>query len=135
RGVMEGVGCRVSRGARGIRLTVQRALVRSRPGPPTHCTAQRSLTCARQRQQTPSSTGGRCVQLACPICEEVAMAASNEESFRAMARMWAAGCGRMRASLGKYFADDCVWEQPGFPTTRSLDEALQLAATMDDYGL
>jgi limonene-1,2-epoxide hydrolase len=63
------------------------------------------------------------------------MAASNEESFRAMARMWGEGVGPMQDSLRKYFADDCVWEQPGFPTTRSLDEALQLAATMDDYGL
>jgi limonene-1,2-epoxide hydrolase len=63
------------------------------------------------------------------------MAASNEESFRAMIRMWADGAGPMQDSLRKYFADDCVWEQPGFPTTRSLDEALQISPSMDDLGL
>jgi limonene-1,2-epoxide hydrolase len=41
----------------------------------------------------------------------------------------------MQDSIRRYFADDCVWEQPGFPTTRSVDEAVRLAASLGGMGL
>ena len=63
------------------------------------------------------------------------MAASNEETFRAMTRVWADGIAPMQDSIRRYFADDCVWEQPGLPTTRSVDEAVQLAASLGGVGL
>jgi limonene-1,2-epoxide hydrolase len=63
------------------------------------------------------------------------MAASNEELFRAMTRMWAEGAGPMVDSVRKYFADDCVWENPGLPTTTGVEEAVQLAASLVEFGM
>jgi limonene-1,2-epoxide hydrolase len=55
---------------------------------------------------------------------------SNEDVIIAVLRSWSDGVEAAQAATRAYFADDCVWEQTGFPTTTGPDEAAELFNAM-----
>lgn len=48
----------------------------------------------------------------------------HRRSVEAFFSRWEHSWEELRSSYGELFADDCVWENSGCPTTRGLDEAL-----------
>jgi limonene-1,2-epoxide hydrolase len=54
------------------------------------------------------------------------MAESNESAVREVLAAWSEGIAAAIAATRKHFADDCVWEQSGMPTTTGPEEAAQL---------
>lgn len=62
------------------------------------------------------------------------MAGSNEDVIRAVLQSWSEGVDAAQAATRRHFADDCVWEQTGFPTTVGPEEAAQLFHAMDAMG-
>ena len=58
------------------------------------------------------------------------MSDSNEAALLAVIKSWSEGLDATIAATRKYFADDCVWEQPGLPTTTGPEEAVQLATSL-----
>jgi len=51
------------------------------------------------------------------------VAGSNEDVIRAVLKAWGEGVPAAQEATRKHFAEDCVWEQPGLPTTHSAEEA------------
>ena len=66
--------------------------------------------------------------------EEGDVAGTNEEVIRAVLASWGEGPDAAKAATRHYFADGCVWEQTGFPTTTGPDEAAELFNSMDAMG-
>jgi limonene-1,2-epoxide hydrolase len=62
------------------------------------------------------------------------VADTNENVIRAVLQSWGAGADAAKAATRKYFADDCVWEQSGFPTTTGPEEAAALFNSMGAMG-
>ena len=62
------------------------------------------------------------------------MAGSNEDVIRAVLQSWGEGADAAKAATRKYFAEGCVWEQTGFPTTTGPDEAAELFNSMGAMG-
>ena len=62
------------------------------------------------------------------------MAGTNEDVIRAVLRSWGEGVDAAKAATRMYFADDCVWEQSGFPTTTGPEEAAELFKSMAAMG-
>jgi limonene-1,2-epoxide hydrolase len=56
--------------------------------------------------------------------------ATNEDVIRAVLNSWGEGVEAAQAATRKHFADDCRWEQTGFPTTTGGEEAAQLLGGM-----
>lgn len=59
---------------------------------------------------------------------------SNEDVIRAVLTAWGQGLEAAAAATREHFADDCVWEQTGLPTTTSADEAAEFMRSMADMG-
>lgn len=49
-------------------------------------------------------------------------------------KAWGEGVDAAQAATRKHFADDCRWEQTGFPTTTGGEEAAQLFGAMEGMG-
>ena len=62
------------------------------------------------------------------------MAGTNEDVIRAVLQSWGEGVDAAKAATRKYFADGCVWEQTGFPTTTGPEEAAELFNSMGAMG-
>src|SRR5690349_758565 len=62
------------------------------------------------------------------------MVGTNEDVIRAVLGSWADGVEAAKAATRMYFADGCVWEQSGFPTTTGPDEAAALFDSMEPMG-
>jgi limonene-1,2-epoxide hydrolase len=62
------------------------------------------------------------------------MADGNEGALRAVISAWGESGAAAQAAIRRHFADDCVWEQPGLPTTTGPDEAAGLISWMDEMG-
>lgn len=62
------------------------------------------------------------------------MAGSNEDVIRAVIRAWGEGLEAGVAATREHFADNCVWEQTGLPTTTGPEEAAQLMLSMETMG-
>jgi limonene-1,2-epoxide hydrolase len=60
--------------------------------------------------------------------------ASNEEVIRAVLTSWGEGIGAAQAATRAHFADGCVWEQTGLPTTTGPEEAAQMLGSMEGMG-
>ena len=58
------------------------------------------------------------------------MTNSNEAVVLSAIKSWNEGVEATTEAIRKYFTDDCVWEQPGLPTTTGPEEAVQLAVSM-----
>jgi limonene-1,2-epoxide hydrolase len=54
------------------------------------------------------------------------MARNNESVFREVLAACAESVDAQRAAVREHFADDCVWEQSGLPTTTGPEEAVAL---------
>src|SRR5262245_13955199 len=64
------------------------------------------------------------------------MANTNENVFREVLSANCKSVAAAHAALLKYFTDDCVWQQSGFPTTTGPDEAVALLDSLvDSIGL
>jgi limonene-1,2-epoxide hydrolase len=59
---------------------------------------------------------------------------SNEDVLRAVLASWSQGTEAAAAATREHFADDCVWEQTGIPTTTGPEEAAQLMIGMEAMG-
>ena len=59
---------------------------------------------------------------------------SNEDVLRAVLASWSEGLEAAAAATREHFADDCVWEQTGIPTTTGPEEAAQLMLGMEAMG-
>ena len=62
------------------------------------------------------------------------MGSTNEDVIRAVLQSWSGGAEVAKAATRKYFADGCVWEQTGFPTTTGPEEAAELFNSMQAMG-
>lgn len=62
------------------------------------------------------------------------MASANEEAMRALFTAWGEGLEAAAAATREHFADDCLWEQTGMPTTTGPEEAAQLLMSMEGMG-
>jgi limonene-1,2-epoxide hydrolase len=62
------------------------------------------------------------------------MARTNEDVIRALIQAWVEGLEAAMAATREHFADDCVWEQTGLPTTTGPEEAAQLILSMEAMG-
>ena len=62
------------------------------------------------------------------------MAGTNEDVIRAVLKSWSEGADAAKATTRTYFAEGCVWEQTGFPTTTGPDEAAELFNAMGAMG-
>src|SRR5438093_4118375 len=62
------------------------------------------------------------------------MADTNEDVIRAVLQAWGDGLESAVVATRKYFADDCVWEQTGLPTTTGPEEAAQMLLSMEGMG-
>ena len=62
------------------------------------------------------------------------MADTNEDVIRAVLKAWGVGVDATQAALRRYFADNCRWEQTGFPTTTGGEEAAQMFGTLPQLG-
>ena len=62
------------------------------------------------------------------------MARTNEDVIRALMQAWVEGLEASIAATREHFADDCVWEQTGLPTTTGPEEAAQLMLSMEAMG-
>jgi limonene-1,2-epoxide hydrolase len=62
------------------------------------------------------------------------VAATNENVISAVLNSWGEGVEAAQAATRKHFAEDCRWEQTGFPTTTGSEEAAQLLGTMPGMG-
>ena len=62
------------------------------------------------------------------------MTSANEDVIRAVLQSWSQGVAAAQAATRVHFADDCVWEQTGFPTTTGPEEAARLFESMDAMG-
>jgi len=64
------------------------------------------------------------------------MAESNESAVREVLAAWSEGIAAAIAATRKHFADDCVWQQSGMPTTTGPEEAVALLDSLvDSIGL
>jgi limonene-1,2-epoxide hydrolase len=59
---------------------------------------------------------------------------SNEDVIRAVMSAWGESIDASVAATLQHFADDCVWEQTGLPTTTGPEEAAQMMRSMADMG-
>ena len=59
---------------------------------------------------------------------------TNEQVLREVLRAWGDGLESAVAATREHFADDCVWEQTGLPTTTGPEEAAELMLSMDGMG-
>ena len=62
------------------------------------------------------------------------MAGTNEDVIRAVLQSWSEGADAAKAATREYFAEGCIWEQTGFPTTTGPDEAADLFNSMGAMG-
>jgi limonene-1,2-epoxide hydrolase len=62
------------------------------------------------------------------------MPMSNEDVIRAVLTAWGEGLEPAAAATREHFADDCVWEQTGLPTTTGPEEAAGFLLSMADMG-
>ena len=62
------------------------------------------------------------------------MAGTNEDVIRAVLRSWGDGVDAAKAATRTHFADGCVWEQTGFPTTTGPEEAAELFNSLGAMG-
>jgi limonene-1,2-epoxide hydrolase len=58
----------------------------------------------------------------------------NEAALREVITAWGESGAATMDALRRRMADDCVWQQPGLPTTKGPDEAAQLLDWMDTAG-
>ena len=58
----------------------------------------------------------------------------NEEVIRVVLGSWAHGADAAKAATRAFFADGCMWEQSGFPTTIGPEEAAALFDSMGQMG-
>jgi limonene-1,2-epoxide hydrolase len=65
---------------------------------------------------------------------EGAMSDSNESVLREVIASWGNGLAASAEVIRKHFADDCVWVNPGFPTTTGPEEAAGLLDWFDTNG-
>lgn len=59
---------------------------------------------------------------------------TNEDVIRTVLASWADGPDAAKTATREHFADDCVWEQSGFPTTTGPEEAAALFDSMATMG-
>ena len=62
------------------------------------------------------------------------MAGTNEDVIRTVLASWSDGPDAAKAATRQYFAEGCIWEQTGFPTTTGPDEAAELFDSMGAMG-
>lgn len=60
---------------------------------------------------------------------------SNEQTFLDLIATWELGSEVFNARVAELFTDDCVWIQPGLPTTTGPQEAIDLANGMEAMGI
>jgi limonene-1,2-epoxide hydrolase len=60
---------------------------------------------------------------------------TNEDIIRVVLASWGRGVDAATAATRRYFAEDCVWEQSGFPTTTGPEEAAALFDSMTPMGV
>jgi limonene-1,2-epoxide hydrolase len=60
------------------------------------------------------------------------MASTNESVFRELLDANCESVAAAQAAVRKYFADDCVWQQSGLPTTTGPEEAVALLDSLAD---
>jgi limonene-1,2-epoxide hydrolase len=64
------------------------------------------------------------------------MATTNESVFREVLAAHSDSVASAQAAIRKHFADDCVWQQSGMPTTTGPEEAAALLdGLVDSIGL
>jgi limonene-1,2-epoxide hydrolase len=64
------------------------------------------------------------------------MAKTNESVFRELLDANCESVAAAQAAVRKYFAEDCVWQQSGLPTTTGPEEAVALLDSLvDSIGL
>jgi limonene-1,2-epoxide hydrolase len=62
------------------------------------------------------------------------MADGNEGALRAVIAAWGQSGAAAQDAIRRTFTDDCVWVQPGLPTTTGPEEAAGLLATFEEMG-
>jgi limonene-1,2-epoxide hydrolase len=65
---------------------------------------------------------------------EGVMADGNEGVLREVIAAWGESAAASADAIRRSFTDDCVWLQPGLPTTTGPEEAVGLLAWMDEMG-
>ena len=63
-----------------------------------------------------------------------AMAGTNEDVIRAVLKAWGQGIPAAQEATRRHFAEDCVWEQPGLPTTHSAEDAARSLVHLEQMG-
>ena len=64
------------------------------------------------------------------------MTTTNESVFREVLAAHSVSVASAQAAIRKHFADDCVWQQSGMPTTTGPEEAVALLdGLVDSIGL
>ncbi len=62
------------------------------------------------------------------------MVSKNEDVLRVVLKAWGESIDAAQAATREHFADDCVWEQTGLPTTTGPEEAAQMLQSMEAMG-
>jgi len=62
------------------------------------------------------------------------MAGTNEDVLRAVLSAWGESIEAAQAATREHFAEDCVWEQTGLPTTTGPEQAAQMLGSMQAMG-
>jgi limonene-1,2-epoxide hydrolase len=63
------------------------------------------------------------------------MGSTSEAKIRSLLDAWGDGNDAVSAQVREHFAPDATWEQPGLPTTKGPDEAVDLIKGMDGMGI